>query len=668
MTAALVQPGSEPDVTARRPATPVVLQAQVCDCGVAALGIVLAHYRRAVPLVELRRQAGVTRDGISAGNLLRVARAHGLEAKGWRKDPDGLPQLGFPLIAHCGFNHFIVVEGMAGDRVWINDPVRGPGLMHREQFDHAFTGVALSFAIAAPPAGRPLPVWRQVVAVRPRLLPGWAWPIAAAIAAGSLSAAAAVLLGRAVDGETAVLPWLPPVLLLAGLIAYDRERRRQRWAAAQADACLAADLDHLWRLPMAFFTYRGHAVASRVFAGATAAATLGGPLAEAALAVIGLGPPLVAALLLDPATGAGLLGVTVAALAAIAWQGLDRATIWRGSVLAGMSRTRLPTGVFLDMEAVRLGGRSDEILSETNGLQARNLHDGDLAVLPQASLSAVPLLLAGAPLLVPLLAAGGATPGRLVSLALLALLLGEALALAWQKAAAVRVLYHWLLIRLDLRQEPVAPAIPTLTGGLAAHGVTFGYHRQGKPLLTGVTLSVGCGEAVGLAGAGGAGKSTLAQILAGLLPPWSGMVSGVPVLVDNRPLIFEASLRDAVRLWQPRHDDEAIRRALADAGLGGLLDEREGGLDMPILARGTNLSGGQRLRLALARALLDDPAALVLDETFDALDGDIEQHIRTALRRRGCALLVISHRETTLAACDRVLTLVDGKVLERGRA
>lgn len=639
-----------------------MLQAQVCDCGVAALGIVLAHYGRAVPLAELRRQTGVTRDGITAGSLLRTARAHGLQAKGWRKEPDGLPHLGFPLIAHCGFNHFIVVEGMAADRLWINDPARGPGIMPRDQFDHAFTGVALSFAEEAPPTRPHTPVWRQVLAQRPRLPAGWGKPVAAAGAASCLGVAAAVLLGRAADGDAVLLPAVPALLLL-GLLAYGRERWRQRWADAMADACFAADHEHLWRLPAPFFSYRGAAVAGRLFAGRSAAATIGGPLAEAALALLAAIPPLAASLCFDPVTGGGLLLVAVATAAGMAGHGCDRTAVWRGSVLAGMTQTRPAAGVFADIEAVRLGGRSDEILAETVGLQARNLHDGAPAVLPQAALSAVPLLIAGAPLAVALLAVGRTTPGSMVTLVLLALLLGEALSQAWRHAAAARQAYTLLLLRLDLRQEePWQPPVAAAGGGLAARGLAFGYHRQGAPLLQGLDLEVRPGEAVGLAGTGGAGKSTLALLLSGLLQPWAGEVHGAPVLVDTRPMILEASLREAVRLWEPRHDDAAVCRALADAGLAGLLDEREGGLDMAVLAHGANLSGGQRIRLALARALLDDPSAVILDEAFDALDMDVELQIRAALRRRGCAVLVISHRETTLAACDRVLTLAEGRL------
>lgn len=226
--------------------------------------------------------------------------------------------------------------------------------------------------------------------------------------------------------------------------------------------------------------------------------------------------------------------------------------------------------------------------------------------------------------------------------------------------------------------RPVPPGVPDL----ALRGVTVLAAGSGRALLAGVDLDLPAGSRTALVGPSGAGKTTLARLLLGFGAPDAGevLLDGVPLrevdgdawrtrvaYVPERPWLLAGSVADNVRLGRPDADDEAVRTALRRARALAFVDRLPQGLDTPLGEDGARLSGGERLRVALARALVADPALVVLDEPTSQLDAEGEADVVAALQAlaEGPTLLVVTHRAAPLALADRVVRLVEGR-LEAG--
>jgi ABC-type multidrug transport system fused ATPase/permease subunit len=230
---------------------------------------------------------------------------------------------------------------------------------------------------------------------------------------------------------------------------------------------------------------------------------------------------------------------------------------------------------------------------------------------------------------------------------------------------------------------PGARPLTRVYGRLELERVTYTYPGSERPALDGVSLVVEPGRCVALVGASGAGKSTLAKLALRFVDPDAGAVrldghdlrditlrslrEHVAVLLQDAPL-FDGTVRENVAYGRPSAGESEVQAALDVAAASGLADELPGGLDTRVGQRGRALSGGQRRRVAMARALLRNAAVLVLDEPSAGLDAEASRRLLEPLRRlmRDRATLLITHDLALAAAADEIVVLDGGRAVERG--
>ncbi|WP_241178640.1 ABC transporter ATP-binding protein [Mycobacterium sp. P7213] len=232
--------------------------------------------------------------------------------------------------------------------------------------------------------------------------------------------------------------------------------------------------------------------------------------------------------------------------------------------------------------------------------------------------------------------------------------------------------------------DPVGPrTMPgEVRGGIALHDVHFGY-RDGQSVLAGLSLNIPAGQTVALVGSTGAGKSTIAKLIARFYDPASGavMLDGVDlraftqaalrrhvVMVTQENFLFTGTVADNIRFGRPDATDAEVAAAATSVGADAFITALPDGYDTDVAKRGGRLSAGQRQLVAFARAFLADPAVLILDEATSSLDIPGERMVQRALRslltRR--TALVIAHRLSTVEIADRVLVIEGGHIVEDG--
>ena len=680
------------------------------ECGAASLAMILAYHGRYVALEELRVACGVSRDGSNAANLVKAARAYGLETHAVKRELANIGATKLPAIIFWKFTHFVVLDGIEARGFHLNDPALGPRSVSNAEMDGSFTGIVIEFTPGrnfvrggAPPslfeklrqrlAGSHEAIWFAALAGLALALTGLVVPSFAKIFIDDV-----VVHSRTDWVRPLLFAMLVTAVLRAGLV-WLQQYYLLRLETKLSVASSSRFLWHLLHLPVEFYAQRyGGEISKRVALNDDVAQFMSRRLASTtidALMIVFFGLLMFSydvGLTLIALTAAGILaGITLA----VSRQRIDgnrrvlqesgKAT---GTLMAGLSA----------IETLKASALESEFFMRWAGYQASYLSAQQTLARTTTLFALVPpFTIAVTNALVLLLGArrvmdGDFSLGTLVAYqSLLSSFLRPvinfvnlAATLQEMQAKMTRiddVLRYPATVRsVDTNTESAA-TVQRLRGAVELRDVTFGYSKQAEPLIRDFSLSMQPGARVALVGSSGCGKSTVAKLVSGLYPAWTGdvLLDGVRAddwprttraasvaMVDQDISLFAGTVRQNLSLWDATIAEEALVIACKDAGIHADIMARAGGIDAMVDEGGANFSGGQRQRLEIARALVGNPSVLVLDEATSALDAMTEHTIDRNLRRRGCTCIIIAHRLSTIRDADEILVLDAGRVVQRG--
>ncbi len=692
--------------------TPTVIQMEAVECGAAALKIVLGYYGRIVSLEELRGACGVSRDGVKASNVLKAARKYGLISKGLKAEPEKLRGLRLPFVVFWNFNHFLVVEGIDRSKYYLSDPATGPRAVGAEEFNQAFTGVVLTFekgpefiragrnpslvrALLSRLGGSQLALVYVLLASLALVIPGLAIPTFTKVFVDN------ILVGHMKD-------WMPPLLIAMGITAilqalctYLQQSSLLRLENQLAIGMTGKFFWHILRLPIEFFSQRapGELVA-RIDINNGVAALLSGDLATNAVNLLMVG--FYALLMFQYDVALTLLAILTGALnfAALRYVSRKRTDDNRRLLQDQGKLWGVTMGGLLMIETLKSTGSESDFFARWSGNHTKVVNiQQELGVSSQL-LSRVPPLLSGINMAL-VLGIGGyrvmdglLTMGMLVAFQTLTRSFIDPVNKLTDLGGKIQKTegeLHRLDDVLRYHADPDVSKVDRgqrgeevtarLLGYVEMRNVTFGYSRLEPALIQDFNLKLKPGDRVAIVGSSGSGKSTVAKLVAGLYHPWEGQIlfDGQPTnslprelitnslaMVDQEIFLFEGSIRENLTMWDSSIGEPDLTQAAKDARIHDDLMMRGSGYDYTIEELGRNFSGGQRQRMEIARALATNPRILVLDEATAALDAKTEQLVDDALRRRGCTLLIVAHRLSTIRDCDEIIVLERGQVVERG--
>lgn len=681
-------------------------QMSAVECGACCLAMILNYYGCTVGVSDVQERCGVGRDGLSALAIVKAARQYGLRVRSVSLKKNDFRFITLPAIAHWEFNHFIVVERYSSRYIDIIDPATGRRRLSYAEFEESFTGILMMLEPGAnfdrQASTRTLSLWTYL-----RSLPNMQGVVAQIIGISLLLQ----IFGLGVPLLTqTIIDYIIPtranhLLIMLGicmlfLIMMQSVMKLLRvslllYLQTRIDAQMMLHfLEHLLSLSYRFFQMRlngdllarteSNSAIRDLLTSQIISTLLDGSSVIIYLIVLIMQSKLFAGVtVVIGAIQVGLLLTTASAIRRLTMRDLiaqGKTQGYLNEVLAGIATVKAAGA-----EQRALAHWTNLFFDELNISNQRNYLQAIVGIAFEILQFLSPLLLLwiGAMQVI----SGTMSVGSMLALSTLAVsFLGplSSLASSGQKLQIAHAHFDRLADVLGSEPEQDLQQVqlpPKLKGNLELRHVSFQYDPNTSPVLNDIVVRIRPGQKVALVGKTGSGKSTLGKLLIGLIIPTKGEIlyDGIPLqklnyqevrrqfgVVLQESFVFSGSVRENIAFNNPDMDMQQITRVAKAAALHEDIEKMPMGYETLLSEGGSVFSGGQRQRLALARALANNPALVLLDEATSALDVETERAVEQSLNSLSCTQIVIAHRLSTIRNADLILVLDQGRIVEQG--
>lgn len=695
----------------RRKKTPLLIQMESTECGAACLAIILRYYGKNVSLTDVRTACDVTRDGSKTINIIRAARNYGLDAEGYSYELADFDESSFPCIVFWEFNHYLIVEGISGKTVYLNDPATGPRTITLEQFKKGFTGIVIQLSPTDRfiKGGKPLPnpmivLWQWFTLDKPAIV----YLCLLTLILGLVSTLPALLMKIFVDNVLIKQQYewsfflifqIASIALVCGGLIWLQRHYLNKYLLKIKTIVLSSFVWKLLHLPFSFFQQRMPGdVASRTNTYELVSDAVANKLIPSMVTAVTMLFFLLTMMFLNIkmasfVVGLALINFTVILLVK---KKLDQNANYFAQKQGKL--TALETATIENMEALKANALEDYYFQYWSGVQAEAITASQSMMFLASLLELSPMCFLIINQLF-LLGYGGflvltnqMSIGDIVAFQYLLAGFYGPLSQVFQSISAILQMKGYFSRILDVvsyedkklptKNHPQDLICEYPEAILSIEHIEYGYSKLKPPLpmLTNFSLQIYPGQKIGLVGSSGSGKSTLLKLICSFYTPWCGQIylNGQPIssinpkertrslaYVSQQIYLFEGTVRENLTLWNDSFQDEELYAVLETLDLNKVIHDR-GGLDARVDAGGNNFSGGQKQRLDLARTLLLRPELLILDEATSALDNITEKKVYEAAMKHAKSLLIVAHRLSAVRNCDHILVVKDGILVESG--
>jgi ATP-binding cassette, subfamily B, bacterial CvaB/MchF/RaxB len=689
-----------------KPRAPMLLQTEAAECGLACLAMVAACHGLVTDLPTLRKRFPLSLKGATLADLTRIAAQMHFTPRALRAELSHLSQLQLPCVLHWELNHFVVLTKVTSKGAVIHDPARGVRRLTTAELSKAFTGVVLELTPAAdfkPKVRKQTVTLRQLLGRVTGLKRSLLQIFALALALEAFMLLSPFFMQWVVDGVlvSADRDLLVTLGLGFGLLVLIQVATGaiRSWAVLYLSATLnlqwlANVFAHLMRLPMPWFEKRHTGdVMSRFGAVQQIQQTLTTHFIEAVLD--GLLVVLTLAMMWvysGKLTAIALGCVVVYALLRWAFfRPLREAT--EEAIVFDAKKSSHFLESLRGVQSIKLFNRQEDRQAQfmNRVVDAMNAHIAtrklDLVFSVSHKLvfglERIAVVWVGALLVLDRSFSVGMLFAFFAYKEQFALrvsgLIDKVVELKMLKLQGERLADIVLTAPEEEVLVPARTATSTRSLSLELRGVGFRYSESDPILLRNLNVLIEPGESVAIVGPSGCGKTTLLKLMLGIHTPQRGeiLVGGVPlkqlglrawresfatVMQDDQ--LFAGSISDNISFFDPQFDAAWVEECARVASVSDDIEAMPMGYHTLIGDMGTSISGGQKQRLLLARALYKRPQILFLDEATSALDVDRERLVNQAVRQLNITRVIVAHRPETIASAGRVIVLSDGRIAQ----